>query len=57
LLIELVALCVAAMFALVVAPMVSKDANVAFFVAIVGGLALWEGVRFLLLRQLASGKL
>jgi len=55
LLVELVALCAAAVFALVAAPAVSPDANVAFFIAVIGGIAVWEAVRFLLSRLRPSG--
>jgi hypothetical protein len=53
-LIELMAISAAALFALVLAPMVSKDATVAFSVAVFGGITVWEGVRFLLLRLAAA---
>jgi hypothetical protein len=42
-------------FALVAAPAVSPDANVAFFIAVIGGIAVWEAVRFLLSRLRPSG--
>lgn len=50
LIVEFVAICVAAVFALVAAPMISRDANVAFFVALIGGMAVWECVRLVMLR-------
>ena len=50
LLIEFIALLAAAMFALVAIGAVSSDDNVAFFIALIGSMAVWEGVRFVLLR-------
>jgi len=36
--------------------MVSADENVAFFIALIGSIAVWETVRFLMLRYSSKAK-
>ena len=50
LVIEVISLCAAAAFGLAAIRMVSPDENVAFFIALIGSLAVWEAVRFALIR-------
>jgi hypothetical protein len=49
--VELIALCAAVVFCIVARRTVSNDADVAFFIAIIGAIAVWEAVRFVLLRR------
>jgi hypothetical protein len=51
LLLELAAVLAAAAFALLALGLVSADENVAFFVALIGSIAVWEAARFLMLRS------
>lgn len=55
LLIELVALMVAGAFGLVALRLASADDDVAFWIALIGSMALWEGTRFVLLRGSKAG--
>lgn len=48
--IELIAVCAAAAFALMAIRMATPDENIAFFIALVGSIAVGEGVRFLMFR-------
>jgi hypothetical protein len=48
--IEVIAVLFAVAFALVALRTVSADENVAFWIALIGSMAIWEGVRFALLR-------
>ena len=48
--IEVVALCAAVAFALEAIRTVSASETVAFFIALIGSMAIWEGIRFVLNR-------
>ena len=56
LVIELAAVLVAAGFALAILRTVSPDDNVAFFIALIGSMAIWEGARFGLVRIVPGAK-